>query len=123
MLQGDFYTLTNKVTTHETLQCDVLLNATHRIFEGHFPGHPIVPGVCMMQLVQESIADIYGKSLLLQKADIIKFLTMINPVETNRVVLTIKHSLITDGKIVVDAQLANEATIYFKFKGTFKDDV
>jgi len=29
------------------------LNFNHKIFKGHFPGSPILPGVCIIQIVKE----------------------------------------------------------------------
>ena len=33
-------------------ECDVDFDPAFRGFEGHFPGHPIVPGVCLTELVR-----------------------------------------------------------------------
>ena len=39
---------------------DVELCAEHLIYRAHFPGHPITPGVCVMQIVCELAAEIVG---------------------------------------------------------------
>jgi 3-hydroxyacyl-[acyl-carrier-protein] dehydratase len=119
MLQGNFYTLSAPVTESNVFKAVLQLNAAHPIFGGHFPGQPIVPGVCMMQIVKEITTQLTGKALSLQKADFLKFLTMINPLETSQVNIELKHVVTEDAKIRVDAQFFNDATIYFKFKGAF----
>jgi 3-hydroxyacyl-[acyl-carrier-protein] dehydratase len=119
MLQGYFYTLTDRGTEGNLLKAVVALNASHEIFGGHFPGQPVVPGVCMMQIVKEVTEELTGKGLILKKADFLKFLSMINPLETNTVRIELKHTAAEDGTIKVDAQLLNDSTVYFKFKGTF----
>jgi len=54
----------------------------HPIFNGHFPGNPVIPGVCQVQIVTEILNEIYHKCFRLINADNIKFLSLINPVVT-----------------------------------------
>ena len=37
----------------------VRFNASHPIFSGHFPEHPIVPGACIVQIAEELAALTY----------------------------------------------------------------
>ena len=60
----------------------ISLNPKHDIFNGHFPGNPVTPGVCMMQIVKDLSEEISGKKLLLTSASNIKFMAIINPEET-----------------------------------------
>lgn len=41
----------------------VSLNGNHPVYEGHFPGEPVCPGVCSMQMVKECAAQMCGKKL------------------------------------------------------------
>lgn len=46
MLKDNFYHYTiAPVDTDHTVRCRVRFNRDHAIFEGHFPGLPVVPGV------------------------------------------------------------------------------
>ena len=38
----------------------IRFDAAHPIFVGHFPGHPIVPGACLVQIAEELTADVTG---------------------------------------------------------------
>jgi 3-hydroxyacyl-[acyl-carrier-protein] dehydratase len=42
------------------------------IFNGHFPGQPVVPGACMLQIVKEVLADALHRRIRLVKADNIR---------------------------------------------------
>ena len=51
-------------------------------FAGHFPGNPVTPGVCMMQIVKELTEEFTGLKLFLKTASNVKFMAIINPFET-----------------------------------------
>lgn len=42
---------------------DIVFDAGFRGFEGHFDGNPIVPGVCLIELVRVHAESVLGKSL------------------------------------------------------------
>lgn len=65
----------------------ISLNPSHDIFKGHFPGNPVTPGVCMMQIIKEITENITQKTLFLKSASNIKFMAIINPNETPDLVL------------------------------------
>ncbi len=119
MLQNDFFSFTAPQIDNNSVTTNIELNGAHKIFEGHFPQHPIVPGVCMMQMVKEVIEAVIGKETNLLKADNIKFLTMIDPRENKSLRLNYKFIIPEEGKISIDAQLFNSNTTFFKFKGAF----
>lgn len=44
----------------------IKLNAEHFIYAAHFPGEPITPGVCIMQIAQELLERHLGNDLVLE---------------------------------------------------------
>lgn len=52
------------------------------IYQAHFPGKPITPGVCITQMAVEIMEEALGKSLMMKKAKNVKFLAVITPDET-----------------------------------------
>ena len=119
MLRGNFFNLDAVNNVAGKLTGTIQFNTTHSIFEGHFPGQPVVPGVCMMQMVKEILREELGISARLEAADHVKFLTVIDPKETGSVHLELSYSDIENGKVKVSATLLNSDTIYFKMRGTF----
>lgn len=57
----------------------IIVNEKHDVFKGHFPGNPIMPGVCMMQIIKELVEQITEKTLMMQHLSNVKFMTLINP--------------------------------------------
>jgi len=119
ILLNDFYTIAQKQTTPGVVKATISINKKHRILEGHFPGLPVVPGVCMMQIVREVMEVTSGKELKLTEADNMKFLSVINPEQNTEVEVTINY---TDdaGKYVVNATLFAGTVTFFKLKATLQ---
>jgi 3-hydroxymyristoyl/3-hydroxydecanoyl-(acyl carrier protein) dehydratase len=61
------------------------INWGHPIFEGHFPGRPVVPGACLLQIVKELVSMALDSEVRLTRADQIKFISMIGPDEDETV--------------------------------------
>lgn len=62
MLLNELYTIQSLKDTPDGILTTVLLHADHAIFRGHFPGQPVLPGVCMMEMIAE-IAGEYFKTI------------------------------------------------------------
>jgi 3-hydroxyacyl-[acyl-carrier-protein] dehydratase len=119
MLQGNFYKILDNQSDSDCVNVLLELNPEHHIFEGHFPQVPVVPGVCMMQMVKELVEDFVGKPLRLSKADHLKFLTIINPRENKLLQVDIAITSNSLNGIQVSAAFVHEETTFFKFKGGF----
>ncbi|MEO6836871.1 MAG: 3-hydroxyacyl-ACP dehydratase [Ginsengibacter sp.] len=95
------------------------INEKHKIFLGHFPEHPVVPGVCIFQMVKEIVELSSEKELQLSTASEIKFLGIIDPNEKKTLRMSLNYEKENDG-INVSASLLKDTTLCFKFKGIFK---
>jgi 3-hydroxyacyl-[acyl-carrier-protein] dehydratase len=70
----------NKITHSDSeIISEISLNPAHDIFKGHFPGNPIMPGVCMMQVIKELTEEVLKVEMNLQTSTNIKFMAKINP--------------------------------------------
>jgi 3-hydroxyacyl-[acyl-carrier-protein] dehydratase len=118
MLRNDFYQ-SSIIQRDGDLSATIKFNKEHRIFEGHFPGSPVVPGVCMIQIVRELMEDAWRTKLQVMSGDNIKFLAVINPNETPEVQASVQF-ISRDEIVEVQASLFLEQVTYFKFKGTFR---
>ena len=119
MLLNDFFHINDLQTEGFDVKATIIINADHKIFEGHFPGHPIVPGVCMMQMLKEIIEQVTQKMTNLIKAHDMKFLALIDPSRNNNIQVSLKYSIETDGSMILNATLYKDELTHFKFKGQF----
>ena len=119
MLLNDFFHINDLQTEGFDVKATIIINADHKIFEGHFPGHPVVPGVCMMQMLKEIIEQVTQKMTNLIKAHDMKFLALIDPSRNNNIQVSLKYSIETDGSMILNATLYKDELTHFKFKGQF----
>ena len=116
MLMNDLYTIDHLETGTATLR----LNAEHPIFKGHFPGKPVLPGACQLQMIRELLSHIAAKPYRLQKAAAIKFITPIDPRHNPTIRLDLQYDEVQNAILRVTASIqAGEATC-LKFNGTFQ---
>ncbi len=123
MLLGDFLKIIETDYSNDnpsSFKVTIELNDRHKIFKGHFPGNPVVPGVCMIQIVKEILSKLLKKNLHLYEGSNIKFISVIKP-EINRI-LNIDYNIKQENDIFrVSALISFEEKIFFKFKGKFRN--
>ena len=56
------------------------LDCAHPVFSGHFPSKPILPGVCMVDIVRDIARRVIDDRLVLAEASNIKFTAVVDPV-------------------------------------------
>lgn len=81
-LKNELYKVTGKTLTGSEASYDIVLNPDHFIFQAHFPGEPVTPGVCIIQVAKELLEDALEKALTLVKVKNVKFLSVISPLQS-----------------------------------------
>ncbi len=121
MLTGKLYNIMDVVRIAEG-DYNILFNCNseHEIFKGHFPGEPILPGVCMIQFVRESLEIISNKKLQLKTSKTVKFINIIDPNKENKLYLDIKFNVIENGMIEAKAVIKNGIKVFFQIRGNWE---
>lgn len=118
MLNNKLFYVENMEQEDGMVKAAVTLEARHKIFEGHFPGQPVLPGVCMLQMIKEILESVTGARLRLSASDYLKFLSMIDPRVTSRLEVSLQHTTV-DNQLQTIASLASGSTTFFKMKAAF----
>lgn len=118
MLKDSLYQILATDHSDNTIHAVLEVDAHNEIFKGHFPDHPVLPGACMVQMVKEVFEFETGNTYRLQKADNLKFLTLIDPQKAEILHLEIKYANDETGTRVTATLTAGDE-IAFKFQGTF----
>ena len=119
MLLNDFFSI-NKIQETDKYIVTIELNPAHAIFKGHFPNNPITPGVCLTQMVKESIEHITNKKLTLKQGSNLKFMAILNPEVHPVVNISIQLKEKEDQLLYADSQITGGETVFFTFKGSFR---
>ncbi|MBP5241827.1 MAG: hypothetical protein J6Z26_08005 [Bacteroidales bacterium] len=108
MIDGNFYTI---VARHESdplhIRCDVEFNVDHEIFKAHFPGNPIVPGVCSLEIIRQMATALLGGVIRIPSVKNMKFINVMTPAK---------------GKLFTfDIQLVAQSDSQYSAKATISD--
>jgi 3-hydroxyacyl-[acyl-carrier-protein] dehydratase len=121
MLLKDFYTVISLENTADSkYKAVILINEKHEVFKGHFPGNPIMPGVCMMQIIKELTEQITGSSLFMQSLSNVKFMALINPFITPELRLELDVVTTDEGLIKVKNVSYFDETIALKLSSVYR---
>ena len=121
MVLKDFYTVTSiESKDAQKHQVSIVINKNHEIFKGHFPETPVIPGVCMLQIIKEITEEITNQKLVLQKLVNVKFLTLMNPEVNTNLVVDFEIIPTDDALIKVKSNTIFNENIALKMSGVYK---
>lgn len=89
------------------------IQADHAILQGHFPGRPVVPGVCLVDLVVRICSALAGADQRIIRARSIKFLQPVEPVRAPELLVTVDLQP-GDGCNKAEARIAFGETVAMK---------
>lgn len=118
MLLPDFYSIKQIVSEGNTHTATVSLNKEHTVYSGHFPGSPVTPGVCTLQIIKECAQEITGYRLTTTGIASSKFVGMIIPDRDSQ--LTVRLTLEPNNDSwSCKADVSTESAVVLKLKCTY----
>ena len=121
MLLKDFYQVVDVLQKEPQKYLALIrVNASHEVFTGHFPGNPVMPGVCMMQIIKELTERISGSGLMMVSISNVKFMALINPEVNSELKLELELSETPEGLVKVKNTTYFQDTVALKFSGMYK---
>lgn len=118
MSTRDLYTYRINKREDDLIQAGISMNASHPVYKGHFPGHPITPGVIQVQMIREILEAERGIALQLTAARQIKFTAVHEPGPEPEIDAEISFNQ-QGGLLKVSARLYRNEIVYLRFKGEF----
>ena len=126
-LNGDLYRIDSRMDGLPEGQSgfNIVLNPDHLIYKAHFPGQPITPGVCLLQMVSELLSVQEGKRLFIKGIKNVKFARMMSPLTDSRVSVLFKSVTPEEGGIRAQGVLADTddaERLFLKFSILLTDE-
>ncbi|MCI9846169.1 3-hydroxyacyl-ACP dehydratase [Flavobacterium pectinovorum] len=121
MVLKDFYKiLSEEKISDSKYTITILINEKHEVFKGHFPGNPIMPGVCMIQIIKELTEKITQQTLMIQTLSNVKFMALINPENTPELRLELDIATTEDNLTKVKNTTYFNDTVALKLSNVYK---
>jgi 3-hydroxyacyl-[acyl-carrier-protein] dehydratase len=115
VLLNNLYKIESFTGSENQILCSVKLDAEHEIFRGHFPGQPVLPGVCMMEMITELAGRFLNKSFRISESSMVKFLNMIDPGKNPIIQLEINY-VDAERKLTSNGRIFFESLVFMKFQ-------
>lgn len=118
MLENKYFIVKSVINVDEGTNFFISLVDGHEVYKGHFPGNPVSPGVCSIEMIRECTEKALGKKLLVSSISRCRFLAVLTPDKGENLLITISATENGEGKYKVAASLTDGAeTTYVTFSG------
>lgn len=122
IFKGYLYTISDSESNDlSSFSYSVSFNPNHKIYKAHFPGNPITPGACVIQIATELLSEHLNKEMILSEAKNIKFIKLINPLETSDVNFVFKIMKLEDNSVNTSICVCKESLIFVKISAIFRE--
>ena len=101
------------------LKAVISLDRNHPVFEGHFPGNPILPGVCTVQICKEILEKATDKELMLIKSGNIKYLGFVNPAVHTEMQFNLAYKTGETGGYICSCSVSSGGNTVCSYKGEY----
>ena len=118
-LEGNFYNI-DKIETFENNSYVVkaTLIPNHKIYEGHFPSQPVVPGVCTLTIIRECLGKILSREVSFKTIKECKYLSALIP--EDEVGIAIAVTITDEEKIMANVERTDNQLKVLKLKAEIK---
>lgn len=116
LLRGHYYKIDGWSTEEgeTTFRVDLLPDCD--VYRGHFPGKPVCPGVCNVQMLKECAEVLTGRRLAITAIRQCRFTAVASPGRCPWVDISLRAEPLAEG-YAVTARIAAGSTTYLDFKG------
>ena len=122
-LDNLYHVVTTTSDSPESATCRISLMAESTVFAAHFPGEPILPGACIVQLVVELASLWQQRDMRLTGISNVKFLSVIRPDEVTEVDVRLVLKKQADAQYTISATLVSGDTVYSRLTVILQTDL
>lgn len=125
LLKDKFYSIINQSETkhegaaHSTVFRVAILPDCN-VYDGHFPGDPVCPGVCNIETIKECTMVLLDQPLRISSIKQCRLTAIATPTVCPEVTVTVNATDKGDGVYTVQASIADDKQTYMLYKGEMK---
>lgn len=119
LFKDRFYTILNASHSETELNFSIRIDANHAIFEGHFPGNPVTPGVVQLEIIKELLSEGMGRKVDLLSLSNCKYLAILNPTNCGDILVNIGYTWQENAAMKVVVSIKNSETTFLKAVGLY----
>lgn len=121
MLLNSYFTINEEIKNESGSDFRIALNPQHEVYQGHFPGDPICPGVCSIQTIRECAEVALGAKLTISAVSQCRFSELLTPAKNINLFLKLALEKGADDSYKVVASIASEdgETLFLEYKGEY----
>lgn len=116
-LENKFYKIIDETKQDTSATYKVAILPDCNVYEGHFPGDPVCPGVCNIETIKECASKLIGKPLRIKSIKQCRLTAIATPTVCPEVNITINATSDNDTHVIV-ATISDDKQTYMEFKGT-----
>lgn len=119
LLQNTYYEITDAGTDSREGVFRIRLLPGCEVYRGHFPGHPVCPGVCNIEMIKECAMLLTGRKLFISTIRQCRLTAVASPSICPEVDVTVGIRPVEEG-FVVSARISDKEKTYMEYKGNMK---
>jgi 3-hydroxyacyl-[acyl-carrier-protein] dehydratase len=116
MLVENFYHIVKLNEQEDALHAEIRLNPEHEVYQGHFPGQAVVPGVIQLQIIKEVLENVLGIHLMIREVVLAKYLRPVTPGLNPLLNIHIEYKQSETGDYLINASITKDDTTFTKLK-------
>lgn len=117
LLKDKYFQIENVSRDGDAALCRVRLLPDCDVYRGHFPGHPVSPGVCNIEMVVECFNYCHGGSHRIKSIDRCRFTAVASPSVCPELDVAVSWTRTDGDGISVAASVKDDKRQYMDFKG------
>jgi len=89
------------------------------VYKGHFPGNPVCPGVCNIQMIQECAERLAGCRLHVSSIHRCRLMAVLTPASCTELLVEVLLQPVDNG-YAITATIRDEKRVYVNYKGEMR---
>ena len=126
MKRTNFFSIKNQECVEGIYHFQLQLLPDCPVYQGHFPGTPIAPGVCNIEMIKACAEEVLDQELFMGNLSLCRMTALLTPQENPEVELTLQITPADDAADItassawkIQAQLFTQEQSFIELKGDF----